>query len=358
MTRRYRVGIVGATGMVGQRFVTLLENHPWFDLQHLAASPQSAGRPYAEVMSQRWALDQPLPSRAADLVVTDVSGLKSRAGDLDIVFSAVSLSKSDTVELETDLARHEVVVVSNNSACRMIPDVPMIIPEVNPDHLAVLTAQRSRLGTRRGLVVAKSNCSLQSYVPVLAPLLPFGLEKVLVSTYQAVSGAGRRLQNWPEMNDNVIPFIGGEEDKSENEPLKIFGKVMEGGICAAQLPQISAQCVRVPVSDGHLATVSVGLDRCPSLDEIRARWAEWVPLPQQLGLPSAPKPFLTYFHDDNRPQTRTDREIGSGMGVAVGRLRPDSVLSVKFVALSHNTIRGAAGGAVLLAELLVAQGFV
>jgi aspartate-semialdehyde dehydrogenase len=343
--------------MVGQRFVSLLEHHPWFEVTLVAASAASAGRSYHEAVAGRWTLPGPVPERTAALTVRNASDVQEIAGAVDFVFCAVDMPKDQTARLEEAYAQAETPVVSNNSAHRATPDVPMMIPEVNPEHSAVIEAQRRRLGTRRGFVAVKPNCSLQSYVPALHPLREFELQRMAVCTYQAVSGAGKTFETWPEMLDNVIPFIKGEEEKSEQEPLKIWGVVEQDRIVPARAPAISAQCVRVPASDGHMAAVFVSFRRPPSHDEILERWRAFEPAPQALGLPSAPTPFLTYFDDEARPQTRLDRDIGRGMGVAIGRLRPDHVFDHRFVCLTHNTVRGAAGGAVLTAELLAAQGY-
>ncbi len=356
--RRFRVGILGATGMVGQRFAALLENHPWFEVGAVAASERSAGQSYEDAVRDRWSLPTPIPANVAKLKVQNASRVDALSSEVDFVFCAVDMAKDETRALEDAYARREIPVVSNNSAHRATPDVPVIVPEVNPDHATVIPMQRKRLGTRRGFVTAKPNCSIQSYVPVLHPLLDLGLSRVVVATYQAVSGAGKTLATWPEMADNVIPFIKGEEEKSELEPLKLWGRVTSEGIVAATAPVISAQCIRVPVSDGHLAAVSMALSRTASRDEILGRWRAFEGRPQKLGLPSAPRPVLTYFEDDSRPQTRLDRDLGGGMGIGVGRLRPDPIFDYRFVALSHNTVRGAAGGAVLTAELLVADGYI
>jgi aspartate-semialdehyde dehydrogenase len=353
-----RVGVLGATGMVGQRFVSLLDKHPWFRLTVVAASAKSAGRTYREAVAGRWALEAPVPSRAADLTVRDASDVDAIAGDVDLVFCAVDMTKDETRSLEDAYARRETPVVSNNSAHRATPDVPMIVPEVNPEHADLVVAQRRRLGTKRGFVAVKPNCSIQSYVPAIHPLRDLGPTKIAVATYQAVSGAGKTLAGWPEMADNVIPFIGGEEEKSEQEPLKIWGRVEDGRVVPARAPVISAQCIRVPVSDGHMAAVSVSFEKKASREEIIGRWRSFTAKPQALGLPSAPQPFLTYFDDDARPQTRLDRDAGGGMGITLGRLRPDAIFDYRFVGLSHNTVRGAAGGAILTAELLVAEGYV
>ncbi|MBE5777107.1 MAG: aspartate-semialdehyde dehydrogenase [Clostridiales bacterium] len=358
--KMYRVGIVGATGMVGQRFVRLMENHPWFRVTCLMASERSAGKSYRDAVGEKWAFDCPIPAYAADMIVMDAADIDAVAPLCDFVFCAVSMDKKATRELEESYARHEIPVVSNNSACRMLPDVPMLIPEVNADHTRVIAAQRKRLGTQHGFIAVKPNCSIQSYVPALTPLMPYGIEQISVCTYQAISGAGKTFKTWPEMEDNVIPFISGEEEKSEQEPLKVWGKVsQEGGrIVPAAAPVISAQCLRVPVQDGHMAAVSVKFTRKPEKEDILKLWQNGGTIAQELGLPSAPRPFLRYFEEDNRPQTRLDRDFEGGMGVTIGRLREDPLFDYKFVCLSHNTLRGAAGGAVLSAELLCAQGYI
>jgi aspartate-semialdehyde dehydrogenase len=358
MTTKLKVGVLGATGMVGQRLITLLAEHPWFELAAVAASPQSAGRAYGEVVAGRWVSGAPVPAAAAALVVRDAAQVDAVAAEVDFVFCAVDLPKDETARLEDDYARAEVPVVSNNSAHRWTPDVPVIVPELNADHAAVIEAQRRRLGTRHGFVTAKPNCSIQSYVPPLHALRGYGVAQVAVCTYQALSGAGKTLATWPEMNDNVIPFIKGEEEKSEREPLKIWGQVKDGVIVAASSPVITAQCVRVPVSDGHLAAVFVKFDRKPTREAMIEAWRSFEGPPQRLGLPSAPRPFLHYFDEDDRPQTRLDRELGGGQAIAIGRLRPDPMFDWRFVALSHNTLRGAAGGALLTAELLRAEGWI
>jgi len=356
---KLRVGIVGATGMVGQRLVSLLDAHPWFDLRLLAASRNSAGKPYREAVKGRWALGTPMPETAGRLKVLDAAELETIADAVDFVFCAVSLPKKETRALEEALARLETPVISCNSACRMLPDVPMLIPEINPGHAGVIEAQRKRLGTRRGFITVKPNCSIQTYVPALTPLLPYRPSAVVACTYQAVSGAGKTMADWPEIERNVIPFIAGEEEKSEREPLKIWGGFREGdtGIRDAEQPLISAQCVRVPVDDGHLAAVSVRFEDKPKREDILRLWREWEPAPQRMKLPSAPRPFLVYREEDDRPQPALDRDAGGGMAVVLGRLREDPVLDWRFVSLSHNTLRGAAGGSVLSAELLQAQGY-
>ena len=356
---KLKVGVIGGTGMVGQRFVSLLAEHPWFELTVIAASSRSAGKTYGEAAGGRWALDVPMPEKAKDIVVKSaVDDMAAIAAEVDLVFSAVDMKTEEIRALEEAYAKLECPVVSNNSAHRWTPDVPMVVPEINPEHLQIIPAQRERLGTKRGFIAVKSNCSLQSYVPALHPLKDeFGLNKVLVCTYQAISGAGKTFESWPEMVDNVIPYIGGEEEKSEREPMKLWGTVENGQIVNAVAPSITAQCLRVPASNGHMAAVFASFDRKPSKEEILARWAAFSGRPQQLALPSAPKQFLHYFEEDDRPQTKLDRNLEGGMAVSVGRLRPDTQYDYKFVCLSHNTLRGAAGGAVLLAELLRAEGW-
>jgi aspartate-semialdehyde dehydrogenase len=353
-----KVGVLGATGMVGQRFVSLLEKHPWFRVAVVAASARSAGRTYREAVDGRWAIEGTVPGRTGDLQVRDASEVDAICAEVDLVFCAVDMSKDETRALEDAYARRETPVVSNNSAHRATPDVPMIVPEVNAEHAELVVAQRRRLGTKRGFVAVKPNCSIQSYVPAIHPLRDLGPTRLAVATYQAISGAGKTFATWPEMVDNVIPFIGGEEEKSEQEPLKIWGRIEDGRVVPAKAPLISAQCIRVPVSDGHLAAVSVSFEKRASREEIIGRWRAFAGKPQALSLPSAPKPFLTYFDEDTRPQTRLDRDAGAGMGVTLGRLRPDAIFDYRFVGLSHNTVRGAAGGAILTAELLVAEGYI
>ncbi len=358
MNQKLRVGIIGATGMVGQRFVLLLADHPWFTITSLAASSRSAGQTYEKAVDGRWAMDVAIPQSVRNMPVADAMDVAGVAAQVDLVFCAVDMPKPDTRALEEAYAKAEIPVISNNSACRNLADVPMMVPEINPEHAAVIQAQRARLGTRRGFIAVKPNCSIQSYVPALHPLRHFGISQVFVSTYQAISGAGKTFDSWPEMIDNVIPYIGGEEEKSEQEPLKLWGGVQDGAIVNATAPVISAQCIRVPVTNGHLATVTVKFDKKPSIEEMKAAWLAFEGEPQKLNLPSAPKPFLKYFEEDNRPQTLLDRDFERGMGVTVGRLRPDSLLDYRFVCLSHNTLRGAAGGAVLTAELLVAKKYI
>jgi aspartate-semialdehyde dehydrogenase len=358
--KKLKVGILGATGMVGQRFVSLLANHPWFEVSLVAASANSAGKSYEEAVAGRWAVPGTVPGATARLAVKDASDVAAIAPQVDFVFCAVDMTKEETAKLEEAYARAETPVVSNNSAHRGTPDVPMpmMIPEINADHAKVIEAQRKRLGAKRGFIAVKPNCSLQSYVPAIHPLLEFGPSRIAVCTYQAISGAGKTFQSWPEMIDNVIPFIKGEEEKSEKEPMKIWGRLAEGRVVNAEKPVITAQCIRVPVSDGHMAAVFASFDKKPGRDEILARWKAFEGEPQRAKLPSAPTPFLQYFEEDSRPQTKLDRDAGNGQAITIGRLRPDALFDWRFVALSHNTVRGAAGGAVLTAELLVHQGYV
>ena len=357
--KQYKVGIIGGTGMVGQRFITLMEHHPWFQLTAIAASARSAGKPYAEAVAGRWALDVPMPEEAKNLVVLDAEQDAERlASMVDFCFCAVDMKKEEIRALEEKYARLECPIVSNNSAHRWTDDVPMVVPEINADHLAVIEAQRKRLGTRRGFIAVKSNCSLQSYVPALHPLKKYGLDKILVCTYQAISGAGKTFQRWPEMVDNCIPYIGGEEEKSEQEPLRIWGEIKDGEIVKAAEPVITCQCIRVPVLNGHTAAVFVKFRKKPSKEELIERLVNFKGLPQELKLPSAPGQFIQYMEEDNRPQVTLDVDFENGMGISVGRLREDTVYDYKFVGLSHNTVRGAAGGAVLCAELLTAQGYI
>lgn len=359
MEKKYKVGIIGATGMVGQRFVTLMENHPWFQLTVLAASPRSAGQPYEQAVAGRWAMDTPIPAEAKELVVMDAQAdVEKIAGMVDFVFCAVDMKKDEIRALEERYAKAECPVVSNNSAHRWTEDVPMVVPEMNPEHLEVIAAQRKRLGTQRGFIAVKSNCSIQSYAPALHPLLKYGIDKVLVCTYQAISGAGKTFERWPEMVDNLIPYIGGEEEKSEQEPLRLWGKVEDGRIVKAESPVITCQCIRVPVLNGHTAAVFVKFRKKPTKEQLVDRLRSFKGLPQELKLPSAPKQFIQYLEEDNRPQVSLDVDFENGMGVSVGRLREDTVYDYKFVGLSHNTVRGAAGGAVLCAELLTAKGYI
>ena len=356
--KQYNVAVIGATGMVGQRFISLLEHHPWFHVTTLAASAHSAGKTYEQAVSGRWMMSTPIPEAAKSIVVKDaVADAEEIAHSVDFAFCAVDMKKDEIRALEETYAKYECPVMSNNSAHRFTPDVPMMIPEINDDHAQIIEAQRKRLGTKRGFVAVKSNCSLQSYVPALHPLKEWGITKVLACTYQAISGAGKNFETWPEMVDNVIPFIGGEEEKSEKEPLKIWGTVSDSEIIPASTPSITTQCIRVPVTDGHLAAVFVSFEKKPTIEEIKNAWKNYAGYPQQHNLPSAPKQFLTYFEEDNRPQIKLDRNLENGMGVSVGRLREDSQYDYKFVCLSHNTIRGAAGGAVLMAETLASKGY-
>ena len=362
MEKKYNVGIIGATGMVGQRFATLLENHPWFNVKVLAASARSAGKTYKEAAGNRWAMTTPMPKAMEDMVIMDAAEVEKIASQVDFVFCAVDMKKDEIRALEESYAKHEIPIVSNNSACRGIEDVPMVVPEINAAHLAVIDTQRKRLGSKYGFIAVKPNCSIQSYVPALTPLLDFEPTQVSVCTYQAISGAGKTFKSWPEMVDNVIPYIGGEDEKSENEPLKLWGRLEDKGsgpvIVNAAEPVISAQCLRVACSDGHMAAVSVNFRKKVSKEEILARWANYETEAQRLELPSAPKPFLQYFEDPSRPQTRLDRDFQNGFGVSIGRLREDKIFDWRFVCLSHNTIRGAAGGGILTAELLCRKGYI
>lgn len=356
--KHYNVGVIGCTGMVGQRFVTLLENHPWFQLTALAASPRSAGKTYRDAVGVRWAMKTPIPENVANMVVLDATADIDRVVEaVDFVFCAVDMKGDEIIALEQAYAKKECPVISNNKQHRSYPDVPMVVPELNADHIEVIATQRKRLGTKRGFVAVKSNCSLQSYVPAVHPLLDLGVTKVLACTYQAISGAGKTFETYPEIIDNVIPYIGGEEEKSEQEPMKIWGHVENGVIVNATSPSVTSQCFRVPVTDGHMAAVFLSMEKKASAEEIIRRWTEFKGPAQELELPSAPKQFLHYFTEADRPQTRLDRELENGMAVSIGRLRPDTQYDYKFVCLSHNTLRGAAGGGVLMAELLAAKGY-
>ena len=355
--KQYNVGVIGATGMVGQRFVTLLENHPWFHLTTVAASARSAGKTYEEAVGNRWLMQTPMPECAKKLVVLDASHVEEVASQVDYVLCAVNMKKEEIKALEEAYAKAECPVVSNNSAHRFTPDVPMVVPEINADHIEIIPAQRKRLGTKRGFIAVKSNCSLQSYVPALHPLRSYGITDVLVCTYQAISGAGKTFETFPDILDNVIPYIGGEEEKSEQEPLKLWGKIEGDQIVSADSPRFTAQCLRVPVSDGHMGAVFVRFENKPTQEEILKAWKEFHGPAQDLNLPSAPKQFLHYFEENDRPQPKPDRMLENGMAVSIGRLRPDNQYDYKFVCLSHNTLRGAAGGGVLLAELLAAKGY-
>ena len=355
--QKLKVGIIGATGMVGQRFVLLLEDHPYFEIAAVIAGPRSAGQKYSAAVDGRWKMKTPIPESVKDMVVISSEEVE-RVGEIcDFVFCAVNMPKDEILALEEKYAKAEIPVVSNNSANRWTPDVPMVIPEINDSHLEVIAAQRKRLGTKRGFIAVKPNCSIQSYVGALHPLMKYGIKEVVATTYQAISGAGKTFNEWPEMIDNLIPYIGGEEEKSEKEPLRVWGEVSDGKIVPATAPVITTQCLRVPVTDGHMAAVFVRFDKKPTKEEILKDWKEFKGKPQTLGLPSAPDQFITYFEEDNRPQTGLDRDLYGGMGVSVGRLREDTVYDYKFVGLSHNTVRGAAGGAVLIAELLYREGY-
>ena len=355
---KYKVGIIGATGMVGQRFITLLSKHPWFRISVLAASSKSAGKNYIDALSGRWAMSSSIPDEVKNMPVLDAeTDAEKVAAAADFVFCAINLDKIKTRALEEKYAVLECPVISCNSACRGLPDVPMIIPEINPEHAEIIPVQRRRLGTRRGFIAVKSNCSIQSYVPALHPLIKFGLTKTLVCTYQAISGAGKNFDTWPEMKDNIIPYISGEEEKSEYEPLKIWGKIKGNQIINAAYPLITTQCLRVPVSDGHTAAIFASFEHVPNEHEIKKLWESFEGEPQRLNLPSAPAQFIQYFEEPDRPQPMLDRNFEHGMGISVGRLRRDRIYDYKFICLSHNTIRGAAGGAILLAELLAAKGY-
>ncbi len=359
MSEKYRVGVIGATGMVGQRFVSIISRHPWFELTVVAASARSAGKTYEEAVASRWMMDEPIPETAKKLIIMDAQNdIEKITSGVDFVFSAVDMKKEEIKALEEEYAKHECPVVSNNSAHRFTPDVPMVVPEINPEHLEVISSQRARLGTKCGFIAVKSNCSLQSYVPAIHPLMDYEPEKLLVCTYQAISGAGKNFETWPEMIDNVIPYIGGEEEKSEKEPLKLWGHIEGDRIVDAQSPAITAQCLRVPVTNGHMAAVFVSFKNKPSQEEIIDRWNNYSSVPQERNLPSAPRQFLKYFTEPDRPQTRLDRDAEGGMQISIGRLREDSQYDYKFVCLSHNTLRGAAGGAVELAELLCSENYI
>lgn len=358
MEQKFKVGILGATGMVGQRFLALLENHPWYEVVTVAASPRSAGKTLEEAMGDRWKLKAPMPKSARALTVLNVNEVEKVAAGVDFVFSAVDMTKEEIKAIEEAYARMETPVVSNNSAHRWTPDVPMVVPEINPEHFAVIESQRKRLGTKRGFIAVKPNCSIQSYAPVLSAWKEFTPYEVVATTYQAISGAGKTFADWPEMEGNLIPYIGGEEEKSEQEPLRLWGRVVNGQIVKADLPVITCQCLRVPVLNGHTAAVFVKFRKKPDKETLIRRLTDFHGIPQELGLPSAPKQFIQYLTEDNRPQVSLDVDFENGMGISVGRLREDAVYDYKFVGLSHNTVRGAAGGAVLCAELLTAQGYI
>ena len=358
MSDKLKVGILGGTGMVGQRFISLLEGHPWFEVTLVAASPRSAGKTYEEAVGGRWKMPKPMPEAVKNLIVRNVNEVESVAAEVDFVFSAVDMTKDEIKAIEEAYAKTETPVVSNNSAHRWTPDVPMVVPEINPEHFEVIESQKKRLGTKRGFVAVKPNCSIQSYAPALTALKEFGPKQVVATTYQAISGAGKTFKDWPEMVENIIPYIGGEEEKSEQEPLRLWGKVENGEIVKADGPLITTQCIRVPVLDGHTAAVFVSFEKKPTKEEILERWKNFKGLPQELELPSAPKQFIQYLEEDNRPQVVLDKDYENGMGVSLGRLREDTMFDYKFVGLSHNTVRGAAGGAILCAELLKAQGYI
>ncbi len=358
MDQKLRVGVLGATGMVGQRFLSILENHPWYEVVTVAASPRSAGKTYEEAVGGRWKMTTPMPESVKKLVVKNVNEVEAVSADVDFVFSAVDMTKEEIRAIEEAYAKAETPVVSNNSAHRWTPDVPMVVPEINPEHFAVIPYQKKRLGTTRGFIAVKPNCSIQSYAPVLTAWKEFEPYEVVATTYQAISGAGKTFQDWPEMEGNIIPYIGGEEEKSEQEPLRLWGRIEDGVIVKASEPVITCQCIRVPVLNGHTAAVFVKFRKKPTKEQLIEKLRAFRGLPQELALPSAPKQFIRYMEEDNRPQVALDVDYEGGMGISVGRLREDTVYDYKFVGLSHNTLRGAAGGAVLCAELLTAQGYI
>lgn len=358
MSEKLKVGVLGGTGMVGQRFISLLEDHPWFEVTTIAASPRSAGKTYEEAVGGRWKMDKPMPEAVKKIVVMNVNEVEAVASQVDFVFSAVDMTKEEIQKIEEAYAKTETPVVSNNSAHRWTPDVPMIVPEINAEHTAVIEAQKKRLGTSRGFIAVKPNCSIQSYAPALTAWKEFEPYEVVATTYQAISGAGKTFADWPEMEGNIIPYIGGEEEKSEKEPLRIWGKVEDGVIKPATSPVITCQCIRVPVLNGHTAAVFVKFRKKPSKEQLIEKLVSFKGLPQELNLPSAPEQFIQYMEEDDRPQVTLDVDFGKGMGVSIGRLREDTVYDWKFVGLSHNTVRGAAGGAVLCAELLTEQGYI
>ena len=358
MSEKLRVGILGATGMVGQRFISLLENHPWFEVVTVAASPRSAGKTYEEAVGGRWKMTTPMPEAVKKLIVKDVNEVEAISSEVDFVFSAVDMTKDEIRAIEEAYAKAETPVVSNNSAHRWTPDVPMVVPEINPDHMKVIDFQKKRLGTNRGFIAVKPNCSIQSYAPVFTAWMEFEPYEAIVSTYQAISGAGKTFKDWPEMEGNIIPYIGGEEEKSEKEPLRIWGKIEDGVIVPADFIKITSQCIRVPVLNGHTASVFVKFKKNPTKEQLIEKLVTFKGLPQELNLPSAPKQFIQYLEEDNRPQVALDVDFEHGMGISVGRIREDSIYDWKFVGLSHNTVRGAAGGAVLCAELLKVQGYI
>ena len=358
MKQKLKVGILGGTGMVGQRFISLLENHPWYEVTTIAASPRSAGKTYEEAVGGRWKMQTPMPVAVKKIVVMNVNEVEKVAAEVDFVFSAVDMSKEEIRAIEEAYAKTETPVVSNNSAHRWTPDVPMVVPEINPEHFEVIKAQRERLGTKRGFVAVKPNCSIQSYAPALFALKEFGPKEVVATTYQAISGAGKTFKDWPEMVENIIPYIGGEEEKSEMEPLRLWGEIKDGVIVPAEEPVITCQCVRVPVLNGHTAAVFVKFRKKPTKEQLIEKLVNFKGIPQELELPSAPKQFIRYMEEDNRPQVVADVDYENGMGISIGRLREDKVYDFKFIGLSHNTVRGAAGGAVLCAETLKAKGYI
>ena len=358
MEKKLRVGVLGATGMVGQRFISLLENHPWYEVVTVAASPRSAGKTYEEAVGGRWKMTTPMPEAVKKLVVMNVNEVEKVAASVDFVFSAVDMSKDEIKAIEEAYAKTETPVVSNNSAHRWTPDVPMVVPEINPEHFKVIEFQKKRLGTTKGFIAVKPNCSIQSYAPVLTAWKEFEPYEVVATTYQAISGAGKTFKDWPEMQGNTIPYIGGEEEKSEQEPLRLWGEIKDGVIVKASEPVITCQCIRVPVLNGHTAAVFVKFRKKPTKEQLIEKLVNFKGLPQELNLPSAPKQFIQYLEEDNRPQVTLDVDYEHGMGISIGRLREDTVYDYKFVGLSHNTVRGAAGGAVLCAELLTAQGYI
>lgn len=358
MSEKLRVGILGGTGMVGQRFISLLENHPWFEVTTIAASPRSAGKTYKEAVGERWKMDTPMPENVKNIVVMNVNEVEKVASNVDFVFSAVDMTKEEIRAIEEEYAKTETPVVSNNSAHRWTPDVPMIVPEINAQHIEVIESQRKRLGTNKGFIAVKPNCSIQSYTPALTAWKEFEPYEVVVCTYQAISGAGKTFKDWPEMIENVIPYIGGEEEKSEKEPLRVWGKVENGVIVPSEEMNITAQCIRVPVLNGHTAACFVKFRKNPTKEQLIEKLISFKGEPQELELPSAPKQFIQYMEEDNRPQVKADVNFENGMGISIGRIREDSIYDWKFVGLSHNTVRGAAGGAVLCAELLKAKGYI
>ncbi len=358
MEQKLRVGILGATGMVGQRFISLLEDHPWFEVVTVAASPRSAGKTYEEAVGDRWKMEMPMPEKVKSLTVLNVNEVEAVASTVDFVFSAVDMTKEEIRAIEEEYAKTETPVVSNNSAHRWTPDVPMVVPEINSDHFEVIESQRKRLGTTRGFIAVKPNCSIQSYAPCLAAWKEFGSTEVAATTYQAISGAGKTFKDWPEMEGNVIPYIGGEEEKSEQEPLRVLGSVKDGQIVKAELPKITCQCIRVPVLNGHTAAVFINFEKKPAKEQLIEKLVNYRGFPQEADLPSAPKQFIRYLDEENRPQVTLDVDFEKGMGISIGRLREDTMFDYKFIGLSHNTVRGAAGGAVLCAEALAAKGYI